>query len=252
MTHKYSFVRCPNCNDIAETKTTRGAQVLFGCPFRVCKVCGHVYFDGDYKEEGIYRFLNKGGSYGSLIPALFLTIAAIIITINWIKYAGNEMVWVLIGIWIITLPFDIYAGKVIANKLNTDRFHEKTIDLIEGRKGKMDKDLKASMNRLSNKRYLDALKAHGVDVPEYFYQRLDSISNSNNNQLNSHENEVLKKAKETTAYPPVRAAEEKDKRSEPQPPLLVADELTKLKSLLDAGVLTEEEFAQQKAKLLGD
>jgi hypothetical protein len=32
---------------------------------------------------------------------------------------------------------------------------------------------------------------------------------------------------------------------------LVADELTKLAGLRDAGVLTEDEFAEQKAKLLG-
>ena len=37
---------------------------------------------------------------------------------------------------------------------------------------------------------------------------------------------------------------------EEQSPTSVADELLKLKSLLDIGVLTEEEFAQQKMKLL--
>jgi len=31
----------------------------------------------------------------------------------------------------------------------------------------------------------------------------------------------------------------------------VADEITKLAALLDSGVLTDEEFAAQKAKLLG-
>jgi hypothetical protein len=38
----------------------------------------------------------------------------------------------------------------------------------------------------------------------------------------------------------------------PSETMFVADELTKLKNLLDAGVLTKEEFAQQKAKLLGN
>ena len=33
--------------------------------------------------------------------------------------------------------------------------------------------------------------------------------------------------------------------------LLVADELIKLKQLVDAGVLSEEEFENQKNKLLG-
>ena len=40
--------------------------------------------------------------------------------------------------------------------------------------------------------------------------------------------------------------------SEPTPALSVADELRKLKELLDEGVLTPEEFESQKQKLLGD
>ncbi|MBR6458968.1 MAG: SHOCT domain-containing protein [Actinomycetaceae bacterium] len=38
----------------------------------------------------------------------------------------------------------------------------------------------------------------------------------------------------------------------PQPKISVADELLKLKQLLDAGALTQQEFDQQKAKLLGN
>jgi len=42
-----------------------------------------------------------------------------------------------------------------------------------------------------------------------------------------------------------------DKTDQPVSPLSIADELAKLAQLRDAGVLTEEEFAEQKAKLLG-
>lgn len=38
----------------------------------------------------------------------------------------------------------------------------------------------------------------------------------------------------------------------PDPSNLIADELTKLAALRDSGVLTDEEFATQKAKLLGN
>jgi hypothetical protein len=38
--------------------------------------------------------------------------------------------------------------------------------------------------------------------------------------------------------------------SQPLPQNLIADELIKLKSLVDNGVLTEEEFQAQKTKLL--
>ena len=40
-------------------------------------------------------------------------------------------------------------------------------------------------------------------------------------------------------------------QQQPQPATNTADELLKLKQLLDVGVLTQQEFDQQKAKLLG-
>jgi Short C-terminal domain len=43
----------------------------------------------------------------------------------------------------------------------------------------------------------------------------------------------------------------KDEDAKPKENLSVADELIKLKSLQDSGVITEEEFAKQKTKLIG-
>ena len=43
----------------------------------------------------------------------------------------------------------------------------------------------------------------------------------------------------------------KIKNESPKPQMSIADELKKLKELLDAGVLTQEEFDAQKKKLLG-
>ena len=43
----------------------------------------------------------------------------------------------------------------------------------------------------------------------------------------------------------------KSHSTQPQNTVSVADEITKLKGLLDTGVLTQEEFNKQKSKLLG-
>ena len=61
-----------------------------------------------------------------------------------------------------------------------------------------------------------------------------------------------------TVFPPSgfvefldRCMEESEEDTSQTGPALVADELVKLKALLDQGILTDEEFSAQKAKLLG-
>ena len=54
----------------------------------------------------------------------------------------------------------------------------------------------------------------------------------------------------TLAGAPTKDAAEQEAEAEPSPALSVADELRKLKNLLDEGVLTPEEFEAQKKRLL--
>ena len=42
----------------------------------------------------------------------------------------------------------------------------------------MSDDLAESMERMSDRKYLDALRFRGVDVPEYFYKRIGSREGS--------------------------------------------------------------------------
>ncbi len=62
--------------------------------------------------------------------------------------------------------------KRIKKRMNTEVYHEEIVDLLEGRSAKLPEKYAESMERLSDRGYLDALRSHGVDVPEYFYQRL--------------------------------------------------------------------------------
>ena len=67
---------------------------------------------------------------------------------------------------------DVGFARLIKNRRNSDEFFKKQLDLIEGKGGYKDEELARSMSRLSNREYLDALKSCGVDVPDYFYERL--------------------------------------------------------------------------------
>ena len=81
--------------------------------------------------------------------------------------------WILFFVLLVlALISDIGLIRFIYHRAKPDKYHQKQLDIIEGRAGERDSELVASMERLNNSNYLDNLKAHGVDVPAYFYERL--------------------------------------------------------------------------------
>ena len=79
----------------------------------------------------------------------------------------------------LALLFDAGFIRVIHSRIRANEYHQKSIDTLEGRRGELTGELAASMKRMSEKAYLDALSAHGVAVPDYFYERLKSTETSN-------------------------------------------------------------------------
>ncbi len=185
MVYHNRTVRCPNCNKVVERTTTRDEEVLYGSPFRKCSYCGTAYFDPDYQEKAITYFQDKGGelSFWSIVWLLISNAAAISLPIIASKEGGMEG-----GMWLAFFAFlvlaiigDVGLVRLIYNRVNAEKFHQKQIEYIEGRTGERDNELEASMRRLSDKHYLDALKAHEVDVPDYFYERLQNGTYTDNN-----------------------------------------------------------------------
>lgn len=177
MVYHHRTVKCPFCNKITE-RTTTTSQVLIGSPFRTCQNCGAAYFDSGYKEPGLLIFESKAGDVfpmGAIAAAVF-TFAAVFL-IYQIAIGGNDgsgILFAAIFMAIFAVICDAGVFVAIRETIHSDKYHQKQIDQIEGKNGEMPNDLKKSMLRLSNKEYLDALKAHGVSVPDYFYQRLES------------------------------------------------------------------------------
>ena len=178
MVYHYRTVKCPRCGKTIGRTITTNSEILKGSPFRVCPKCKKTYFDSEYKEMGLVYFEDKGGkiSFWGALCALIVNVAAIFILCSGI-FGGGSVEWLLLLclIGFIAIITDVGIVNIINNHKNFEAYHQKQVDYIEGRTKEQAQSVVESMNRLSNKAYLDALRIHGVNVPEYFYERLGEI-----------------------------------------------------------------------------
>ena len=176
MVYHHRTVKCPHCGKVADRTRTVDSELLKGSPFRVCPHCSTTYFDSEYKEMGLVLFEEKGGKLTFVgLVWILLSHSLVIYSLYSIiveKLSGMFLPLVVFGI--IALLYDIGLIKMIKNRAHSAEFHQGQIDYIEGRTKERTAALIESMERLSNKDYLDALRSHGVDVPDYFYERLQS------------------------------------------------------------------------------
>ena len=173
MVYHYRTVHCPNCGCVADQTRTVDSQELKGSPFRVCPHCKEVYYDSAYHEPAISVYEDKGGeiNFWALVWILLSNGLVIFFIVNAIK--EGEMLWApFLFFLVIALVFDFGAGRAIYRRINAQIYHQKSINSLENSVGDKTGNLGASMERMSSKAYLDALKAHGVYVPDYFYERL--------------------------------------------------------------------------------
>ena len=178
MVYHYRTVNCPNCGRVADRTRTVDSQELKGSPFRVCRHCDTVYFDPDYKEVAITIFKDKGGN-PNIWSYLWLIISNVVAIYTLVEAAkegfrdlGNAWIGILLALGFAAV-FDVGFIRVIRNRIHANEYHQKSLDLLEGRTEELTGELAASMERMSNRAYLNALKAHGVDVPDYFFERLN-------------------------------------------------------------------------------
>ena len=175
MIHRFRVVRCPKCDFMTETRRTDGSFILYDTPYRVCSHCGATYFDPGYHEAGIDVFNDNGNqiSFWGVIGLLMFNGAAVeYITSGLIKAPGRWFYFILLLTLALILDYRFIA--TVWNRIHAEEYHQEQIDLIEGRDGEMSDELAESMERLSDRKYLEALRSHGVDVPEYFYKRVGS------------------------------------------------------------------------------
>ena len=176
----HRIVKCPKCGDTAESIYSVLDETLYGSPYRICRECGAAYFDPFYHELAIDAFNDNGAPIDIWGMLWLLTVNGLLVWL--ITLTGHEN---SAKLWIPFIIVLCYAGildfqliKTIRNRLNAEEYHQERVDLMEGRYGEMSEELAESMQRMSDRKYLDALRSHGVDVPEYFYKRLGSAEGS--------------------------------------------------------------------------
>ena len=169
------IVKCPNCGNTAESTYTVFVETLYGSPYRSCRECGAAYFDPGYHEAAIDAYNDDGVeiNFWWVIALLVLNGASVEYIIHgWITSIRELFSFMVLLVPALLLDYGLI--QTIRNKLNAEEYHQEQIDLIEGRGGEMTEELAESMKRLGDRKYLDALRSHGVDVPEYLYKRLGS------------------------------------------------------------------------------
>lgn len=182
MEYRIRKVKCPHCNKVAEKTKTPAHKVFEGSPFRVCPHCRATYFDSEYKEPGLLHFADKGGDFNfiGILSALTFTPLSIFLLYNFSLNTDTDLLFAGIFIGIFAIIGDFGLIRAIWNRIHAEAYHQKQIEFIEGRTMTRPDKLIHSMERLSNISYLNALKAYGVDVPDYFFQRLRGSVDSNN------------------------------------------------------------------------
>ena len=170
-------VTCPKCDLIAER--TIGTE-LFGSPYRVCKHCKGVYFDPEYQEKAMAVFNDKGWTFDIwLIPA-FLVFNGLLLYFIIGSVRAESLPRTTYGmiafftVLILSTLIDIGVIRIVLINIHAEEYHKKQIDKLEAGPVEWDDDLAESMKRMSDRGYLDVLRARGVAVPEYFYKRVGS------------------------------------------------------------------------------
>ena len=178
MVYHNRTVTCPHCKQVADRTRTVNSEILKGSPFRVCPHCKATYFDPEYKEMGLVLFEETGYEINPWSLFWFFPFNGMTIFVLYSLFKYNlfsDISYLLLPLGMFGIPavlIDYGMIRIIKNRIHSDEFHQSQIDYIEGRTKERTASLVASMNRLSNKGYLDALKSHGVNVPDYFYERL--------------------------------------------------------------------------------
>ena len=176
---------CPHCHAIAETITDHNGGVLLGCPFRVCRSCGKIYFDDRYREPAVCF-------YNDIKPVPFpfgqglRMLGLFAVTVFWlIVFWMDPTHLTLIGIAF--SGFLLYdAGeeflKLLWDALNRKQYEERIrrskIEYLESPPGHLTAEIRLSMERLSSIPYLSMLTQSGVGIPDYFYQRARQFQQS--------------------------------------------------------------------------
>lgn len=166
---------CPRCGEYIE-HGIKGR--LIGPPFRVCPHCDKLYYDKAFKEPALATYAEKDVKFNWMkaVYAALPTAVSILYLNSYFKGENSFAIVPGIAFAAIGVLFIIVLIAEIVKVAGKSEREQKIIDLFEGRRGELSEDLKASVSRLEDPKYLDALEYYGVDIPDYFRERAEKAA----------------------------------------------------------------------------
>ena len=174
MTEEKNTIRCPRCGAQIERPCPPEGETLPGSPLRQCPDCGRLYFDNAYAEAALTAFgkAEIKFPYIKILYALIPTAGALVYLRQYLAAPSTGSLVPLIAFSIIAVFFDVLLILELGKTVRKSAAKKEALARLEGRAGEMEAELRASLERLSHKDYLDALVKCNEYVPTYFYKRI--------------------------------------------------------------------------------
>lgn len=169
--------RCSYCHDGTERENANGQHEI-GCPRRSCPKCGRQYFDAAYEEDALHAYYLKPTMPDFIHPMLYFLVIVLPMDVLLVR----RMLQDFTVPWALLFPLGlgtIYIfGKICRNlypwlfrKRYNRKYEESKIPIFNGTEY-ISEEFSASLHRMSNEGYLYYLISHGVDVPDFFFERI--------------------------------------------------------------------------------
>lgn len=171
----YHTSRCPQCHCV-EGRYSSDDDFLFGTPRRQCPQCKHIYFDGFFLEKALnYNLFNNE----CIAPRLWAGLTLVSVCVDLLFFIYRQPPYPLLTLLIVCalsltcivmLSLSLYRWKrhYSGSAFSPDELERRMLSFPDNY------DIVESARRMADPDYLFFLMENGVDVPEYFFQRLDT------------------------------------------------------------------------------
>ncbi len=150
---------CPHCGK----KTIESYGIinpyLYGSKIQKCKKCGNEFFDNRWREVAIQGFdpiQDTEKKYAASFGFSLVGIGLYFMNKDYSKLSFGNPLWIKFGVW-----FVLILGGVILIF-----FFRHVLGFVKRKNAKY---MEESIRRMHDQEYVEKIRAHGVKVPDKFY-----------------------------------------------------------------------------------
>lgn len=163
---------CPHCGKLLAAGLTSPYQ--YGSPRIVCIHCGKQHFDGFYREKALVEYRERIPIWSVWLCAAFV-VHFLYMDYRMLQLKPEKLLpETIVFFSLMTVVSIVILFVVLYRRQNRDEYETAKEEKLEERfrnADRLDKELAASLRRLSNEDYLYYLIDNEVEVPDYFFRR---------------------------------------------------------------------------------